>query len=127
VISKSNRSFTFIEVLITVAILSTAIVFIFQGFSTLFSAEALSQDMSLACYLAEDQFWQIESDLTDAVPLSAEGASKLQDREFRWNYELTDAEDMGLRILKLEVTLPKKGKEKVRSLVFFTYLGADKK
>jgi hypothetical protein len=70
-----------------VAILSTAIVFIFRAFTTVLSATKLSQNITLACLLAESKLWEIEQRYKDnKQPLGREGEEIIQDKEFRWDY-----------------------------------------
>jgi type II secretion system protein I len=100
VISKSNRiksrSFSLLEVIITVAILSIAIVSIFRAFTTVLSTLKLSQNMTLACFLAEDKLWEIEQRQRDNVkPLEASGSETIQEREFKWDYT-TEKDSSGL-------------------------------
>ncbi|MFA4843036.1 MAG: prepilin-type N-terminal cleavage/methylation domain-containing protein, partial [Candidatus Omnitrophota bacterium] len=60
-----NKGLTLLEVLITVAILAGAIVFVFRGFLTALSATKFSQNVTLACLLAEDKIWKAENNFPD--------------------------------------------------------------
>ncbi|HLD83067.1 MAG TPA: hypothetical protein VI976_03875 [Candidatus Omnitrophota bacterium] len=115
---KSNkfkaRAFSLIEVLITTGILTTAIVFIFRGLTTVLNSAKLSQEMALACFLAEDKLWQIETEekALPNAPLTGSGREKLQDREFNWSYQITEKDLSGfnkkIRQLELKVSWQEK-------------------
>ncbi len=121
---KSNRAFTLLEVLITVAILATGIVFLFRSFAAALSAARFSQDISLACYFAEDKIWEIEEKRkASARPIASDsGTEELEDRTFGWSYNAVELEDLGLVRLEFMVSWEEAaGKEKY-NMEFFTYL-----
>ncbi|MFH1191309.1 MAG: prepilin-type N-terminal cleavage/methylation domain-containing protein, partial [Candidatus Omnitrophota bacterium] len=53
----SKRGFSLAEVLITMAILVTGIVFVFRAFVTSMSSAKFSQNITMACLLAENKIW----------------------------------------------------------------------
>ncbi|MDP2904881.1 MAG: prepilin-type N-terminal cleavage/methylation domain-containing protein [Candidatus Omnitrophota bacterium] len=86
---RCNRAFSLLEVIITVAVFSTALVFVLRAFTTVLFGARLSQDMTLACLAAENKLWEIEqAPSTGAAYPDKEGAQVIQDREFKWSYEL---------------------------------------
>ncbi|MDD5595493.1 MAG: type II secretion system minor pseudopilin GspI [Candidatus Omnitrophica bacterium] len=124
--SKSNKGFTLIEVLVTIAIVSTAIIFIFRSFATLLSSQKMSQNMILACFLAEEKIFIIseEQKKSSSALGYREGAEQLQGSQFDWNASLLDSTDLGLVQLEFNVFLPgKNGGEKTR-LNFLTLVPA---
>jgi prepilin-type N-terminal cleavage/methylation domain-containing protein len=114
--SKSNRAFSLLEVIITVAILATAIVFIFQGFSAVLSSITLSQNITQACFLSEDKLWKLENDF----PLSDSLWEEAPYDKFSYTYESADTQINDLKQLKVLVSWPQK-REKPYSLEFITY------
>jgi len=129
---KFNKSFSLIEVLITVGIVSGVIIFIFRCFAASLGMSLFSQHISLGCYLAEDKLWQIEQawqNNTEKLPRP--GVEKIQDRDFKWDYEISDSDpdatNTTLKNLKLEVSWQENFREKDYSLEFFTTLLAQKK
>jgi len=122
--SKSNKAFSLLEVLITVAILSTAIIFIFRSFTASLSAVRFSQDITLACYLAEDKFWEMKQKQKKSIrPLNYEqGTEELQGRQFNWVYQTSKLEDSDLIKLQFDVSWRHKIKEKEYTITFLTYL-----
>lgn len=116
--SKSNRAFSLLEVIITVAILSTAIVFVFRAFTTVLSSVRFSQNINQACFFAEDQLWKIENNF----PLTANPEEEnTPQTKFTYNYTLTDTDIPELKQLKLVVSWEEKRKNPY-SLEFFTYI-----
>lgn len=122
-ISKFNRSFSLLEVLITVAILSTATTFVFRSFTTSLYSSRFSQNITLACYLAEDKIWEIEQSYKDALKLPDHpGKETVQDRNFNWDYEISETKSPDLKQLKFTVTWKENIREKDYSMEFLTYL-----
>ena len=122
--SKSNKAFSLLEVIITVAILSTAIVFVFRAFTTVLSSVRFSQNITYACLLAEDKLWEIEEKQKESSdPLEiASGTKTLQGRDFRWDYTATKIADLNLVDLEFNLHWQEKAREKEYSLNFRTYL-----
>lgn len=112
--SKSNKAFSLLEVLITVAILSTAIVFVFRAFTTVLSSVRFSQNITLACLLAEDKLWEIEEKQKQSQdPIGSEsGTEKIQNQDFLWSYTTSKLADYDL--IELNLT--------VNNINFVTYL-----
>jgi len=112
---KKNRGFSLLEVLIALAILSTAIVFIFRSFTASLSAAVFAQNIGRACYIAEEKIWEIEKGFPNVT--SQQGV-------FKWNYNITDlteADIPDLKELHFSVSWPQKRQEEY-SLDFLTYL-----
>ena len=120
------RSFTLIEVLITVGILSTVIIFILRSFMTLLSSVRFSQDLTFACYLAKDRLWKIEQARSKGILASASGTEELGARSFAWSYEIIDFGDPDLRQLTLKISWKKKESEKEYTTEFTTYVKKEK-
>ncbi|MFA4888416.1 MAG: type II secretion system protein [Candidatus Omnitrophota bacterium] len=101
---KSNKAFSLIEVLITVGILSGAIIYIFRAFTASLDSSRFSQHISLGCYFAEDTLWQIEqaNRFNNTLPLI--GEQKIQDKDFKYSYEIIDTAKAALKDLKLKVS-----------------------
>lgn len=118
---KSNRAFSLIEVIITVAILSSAIVFIFRAFTALLSYAKLSRDITVACYLAEDKLWQVQQRWTDLKsPLEPSGRELIQEQTFSWNY---NTEEIQESLTKLTLTVSwKESINRQEEYSFDTYL-----
>lgn len=92
------------EVVITAGILTTAIVSILRSFTTVLSSMKLSQDMTLACFLAEDKLFGIEQSLNKGVKnLEPNGKETIQGRDFTWN-ENIKPQEAALTELEFEVS-----------------------
>lgn len=121
-ISKSNKAFSLLEVLITVAILSTAIIFIFRAFTASLSSCKFSQNITFACFLAEDKLWEIEKRYKDKKSETLHPASEImQNTEFNWDYEKQDI-DSELKQLKFAISWQEKVRENEYSIEILTYL-----
>lgn len=121
---KSKRAFSLLEVVITVAILSTAIVFVFRSFATVLATAKLSQNMTLACFLAEDKLWEAEvrqRSISDLLGFDR-GTLKMQGRDFNWSYQTTRVENSRLIKLELGVSWKENNREKEYQMDFLTYL-----
>lgn len=116
-LSRCNKALTLIEVLVTVAILSTAIVFLFRSFATALYVAKFSQDITLGCYLAEDKLGQIihlKGNLPEAGP------EIIQAKNFNWKYEILDTDNPDLKTLKVVVSWKENPKEKEYEMDFST-------
>lgn len=100
---RSDKAFSLLEVVVTVAIVSLALVFVLRGFSVILSSARLSQDITLACLLAEEKIWEVENGLATSGSRSQE----IQARQFGWEYRQypeTSAPAADLVRLDLSVT-----------------------
>ena len=124
----NRRGFTLIEVLITVGILSTAIVFLLRSFTASIAAGKFSQDITLGCYLAEEKLWEIETAFKIvgmAMPEVKE--VEIQNRKFNWKFATADtAPPSDLKALKLEVFWKENMREKEYTMDFLTFLPVPK-
>lgn len=110
---KSNKSFSLLEVVITVAILTSAITVVLRAFTTIISGVNLSQNITMACLLAEDKLWRLENGF--ALEESAE-----EKPEFSYTQETLDTGIPGLDKLKLGVSWEEK-RANPYSLEFYVY------
>lgn len=120
---QRQKAISLIEVLITVAILSGGIVFVFRGFMTSLSAANLSQNIMLASFLAEDKFWQIEEMQKQKMLKDNSGLETInvQNKEFNVKYEISRTGMDGFEKLNVSVSWPKDRKSSY-SVDFSTYL-----
>jgi type II secretion system protein I len=124
-ISGSNKAFTLLEVLIALAILSTAIVFIFRSFTSSISCVKFSQNITLACFFAENKIWELEQEQkAKADPISAgrQGNQIIQGKDFKWAYQAKRLGSSNLVYLEFIVYWQENLREKEYSLEFDTYL-----
>jgi Tfp pilus assembly protein PilE len=125
-LAKKHRAISLIEILVTVAILSGAIVFIFRAFTTALTAAKLSQDITLSCLLAEDRGWQIEQKKERGIAQDNDSEEKaiLQKHEFNLKYKISGVDSSKLKMLSLVVSWPK-NRQNTYSMDFFTYLSPE--
>ena len=119
-----SKAFTLLEVLIALAILSTAIVFIFRSFTSSLSSAKFSQNITLACFFAENKIWELEQEQkVQAEPIeSRKGSQKLQGKDFKWTYQAKRSGSSNLVYLEFIVYWQENLREKEYSLEFDTYL-----
>ncbi|MDD5195852.1 MAG: hypothetical protein PHQ96_09310 [Candidatus Omnitrophica bacterium] len=121
-ISRSNKSFSLLEVLIASAIITTALVFIFKAITISLTAAKFSQDITEACLLAQGRLWEIEQKYNKGLaPLADSGSDSAQDKEFNWNYRILDTGLPGLQQLRFTVSWQEK-REKEYTTEFSTYI-----
>ena len=102
--SKSNNAFSLLEVILTVAILTTAIVFLFRSFTTVLSSVRFSQDITASCYLAEAKLWEAGQIIHNNPILNESGRQTIQGRDFLWNYKTEKLENSNLLELDFSVS-----------------------
>jgi len=88
-----RSGFTLIEILVTVSVLSVAIVTLFRAFTACLAATRFSRNLSLACYAADNAAWNLRAE-------AAEGS----EGDFSWRYEVTPAQPAGVAELKFTVS-----------------------
>lgn len=115
---KAHNAFTFIELMITVAILSIGLVLILQAFSTSVKANGLSRDITRACFLAESKISELEVRQEKGIEIPSQNQAEVG--RFIWDYQITPLEDPALSILKFRVLDKKLKKGEILEIV--TYL-----
>lgn len=123
--SRSNSAFSLLEVLIATAILSTAVIFIFRSFVTALSAVKLSQNITLAGYLAEDKLWEIGQAYRLGAPLTGSGSDNQGYPAFNWSYEISDTDMQDLKELRLTLSWQQGRQPGEYSLGFLSYLSGE--
>lgn len=123
---KQRKALSLIEVLVTVAILTGGIVFVFRGFVISLSAAELSQNIMLASFLAEDRLWQIDHMKKQKIAQENSGSEKInmQDKEFNVKYEISQTGLAGFNKLDISVFWPKDRKNSY-DINFSTYLSPE--
>ena len=120
---KSNRSFSLTETLITVSILSTLIIFIFRALNTCLVAARFSQNISMACFLAEFKLWEVGLRAKDTPGDFAEsGIEDINGKEFAWSCNVKKPVDSKLLRLDFKTSWIEKARNGEYSLDFFTYI-----
>jgi hypothetical protein len=109
-------------VLIAIAILSTAIIFIFRSFTVSLSSAKFSHSITLASLLAEEKIWEIETSFKEGTPLPLAKPEIRQNRSFEWKSEIMATDIAKLKLLKLSIFWKENVREKPYALEFFTYL-----
>jgi len=116
------KGFTFIEILVTVAIVSTAIIFLLRSFTASLGAARFSQHITLACYLSEARLLDIERAFSDGAAYPASGTETLQNERFNWNYRIRETDNPNLKELQFSVGWQENLREKEYVMDFMTYL-----
>jgi len=111
-----NRSFSLLELIIGIAILSIGIITVLQALSFSLRAAGLSCDIIKAVFLARDKMQDLEfkekQKLISKEPPQAQGE---QDK-FSWQYVLTPEADLTLYKLGLNITWQRPNREENLSL-----------
>lgn len=87
---RMRSSFTLLELIVTVAILSVGIVFIYEGFFTALGASVYCQDYLDVQMWIDQQLWSIQDNVFRYNIVFAQGASgdfTLRGRRFHWDME----------------------------------------
>lgn len=120
--SNSLAGFSLTEVLITMAILVTGIVFVFRAFITSLACAKFSQNITVACLLAENKIWEIEENRKGNIDMETFGSQTPQNKEYKWNYLISKTEGMELENMEFDLSWQEKPNEKEYLLKFITYL-----
>jgi len=122
--SKSNKAFSLLEVLITSAILTSAIVFVFRSFSACIWGLSSSRNVNYACLLAEGKLWEMEqrqSASVNAIPKDS-GIEEVSGKTFQWDYETAGLTQSNLVEADLTISWEERPRKESASLKFTTYL-----
>lgn len=101
--SRNNKAFSLLELIITIAIISTGITVILQAFSFASRVAGLSSDIIRADFLAEDKLQELEfkekQGLINQEPAQSSGLSD----KFQWKSDLEFAPVTSLYKLKFVI------------------------
>lgn len=125
--SKFNNAFSLLEVLITVGILSVAVITIFRSFAASLSAARFSQHISLASYLTEGKILEIEQAYKKNLTTQDYGVTSFASTNFNWHYEILDTQKEDLKELKFIVSWKENQREQEYPMEFLTYLAVNQK
>lgn len=114
-----NRAFTFIELMLSVVILSVGLIWVLQAFSFCVRAAGLARDITLACLLAENKIQELE--IKTDKGLGVTNHEEAEENNLSWNYDIIPLEkNLGLKTLTFRVE--RKGSKKENILQVTTYL-----
>jgi type II secretion system protein I len=119
---KNNRAFTLLEVLITVAILSSAIIFVFRAFTASLAANRLSQNITRACFVAEAKLWEALHLSLRNKAIPASGSENIDNLDINWSFRSGHSSPDGLRPLTVSVYWRENTREKNVSMEFTTLI-----
>ena len=122
---KSNKGFTLIEVLISTGLVAASIIFIFGAFTASLTSAQLSEDITLACYAAEEKIWEVIQ--TQKTRLSSSGGEIITPKKkFTWSYTISKTDDPALKKLDFAISWPRMRQGEQR-MEFSTLLLANEK
>jgi len=113
---------------VAVAILSTALVFVFRSFATVLTAVKLGRNLTLACWLAEEKIWDVSLKVKkDDSAFNANDRQVIQGIEFDSSLSSEDSQinSVPLKTLKCVISWPRSS-DKKDNLTLFTYLATEK-
>jgi len=122
---KKIFSFTLVEIIVTVTILSLGIVFVYQGFLTSLGANGYCKNYLVAQNWIDQKFWNTQKSLLEYHSLftqKREGNIKINGKEFSWQFDyslIAGSEAMDLYDIQLWLYW-KEGKRSIK-LVRATY------
>jgi len=111
--AHGRRGFTLLEVLLAVAILTTGLVIVFQGFSTGLRAASFAQKETTAALLAQTLITEIE--MEEGVTLGTEEGEFEEDfAGYRWRTDVTESDEAvsGLYEVRIAVLWIDAGRER---------------
>jgi competence protein ComGC len=91
-IIKKNKAFLLVEVLVTVVIVSVAIVFINHAFSTCLKASGIANDYIKAVNFMQDKMFLFELD-SESEDIEPEGSQQAYDAVFTWQMQRLPLEE----------------------------------
>lgn len=109
------KAFSLLEVIITVAILSTGIVVILQALCFCARVTGLSCDITNAVFLAEDKLQELEFKESNNKLAEGQQESDKKDK-FAWNYTIGSEPDSKLYKLDLDITWQRLNRQERLSL-----------
>lgn len=103
---KEVRAFTLVEVLVTTAVLSLGIVFIYRGFFTLLDSYGYYRDYLRVVAFADEKLWQSQAALSYFGPGAGSGSAgrlNIQNKDFSWRLSVSPVEAESLYRIDLAV------------------------
>jgi prepilin-type N-terminal cleavage/methylation domain-containing protein len=117
---RSKRAFSLLELLISIAILSTGIVIILQGFSFSTRSAALSCDIVQAVFLAKDKLQELEFKENNSLIASQNPDSRSTVGKFQTRVQKELNTDLNLYSSSVDIAWIKSKREE--EITFQTYL-----
>ncbi len=110
---RSTRSLSLIEVLISIGIVSSAVVLLFQSFTAALTAARFSQNISLACFLAEEKLFEAEWAFRASpyLSLSQTGNAVIQATPFTWETSLSLQPHENVASMVCGISWPERGRQ----------------
>jgi len=130
----NNKAFLLIEILVTVVIVSTCLIFINHAFTSSFKAAGISSDYISAAFLLDDKSFDFESN-PELKEGESSGGVEFLGRNFSWTQTVSSLEkeetgdeyeegELDLKRLKLSVGWNRQGVE--RNIDIVTYVNTKK-
>lgn len=117
---RQRRAFSLLEVMLTAAIMSVVVIFIFRSFASSLYSVRFGQNMILATFLAQEKLLLIEH----RALVDSSGLDIIENKQFKWSYELNETGINDLYRIDFSVSW----KEKIRqedfmmNIVTYVYL-----
>ncbi len=115
--SHTERGFTLIEIVVTLAILGLAMPALLRSFTQAAKGQALSENMTTALYLLKFRMAEIE--VQGYPDIGEEDGEFGENSRYRWHSRVQDVDSdeiEGLRLVTATVTWQEQGKEKTISM-----------
>lgn len=104
ILRTGSKGFLLFEVVIALAILSSAIVLVIRGFMTSMKAIAVSEDNIKAVRHLEEKMWEIEDEAAKEGTLTTDSSSGNFDDGYKWALSVDTVKDNdNLKFVKLIV------------------------
>jgi prepilin-type N-terminal cleavage/methylation domain-containing protein len=104
---SSNQGFTFVEIMVAVAVVAIGLVAVLGSFITSYQIFQQTENYNQAVLISLDQFWQLEDALAQGDNSSSLPSGELTDglKKFQWAFEETPIQDYNdLKEIKLKIS-----------------------
>ncbi len=108
---RKNKAFSLLEVLIAVGILTSGVVLVLRAFTSALGSARLSQNVSLACYFAQQKIWECQQEKSNSLDQGEEN-------RFKWKYEVKPTDMANLSEMNFDISWSENIREKDYNVTF---------
>lgn len=115
---RHHKAFSLLEVMLTAAIISTVVIFIFRSFVSSLNSVRFGQNMILAAFLAQEKLSLIER----RALADSSGLDTMENMQFKWSYDLAETDISGLYKVDFSVSWKEKTRQEDYAMNMMTYM-----
>lgn len=115
---RHHKAFSLLEVMLTAAIMSVVVIFVFRSFASSLHSVRFGQNMMLATFLVQEKLSLIER----RALADFSGLDTMENIQFKWSYDLVETDINGLYRVDFSVSWKEKTRQEDYAMNMMTYM-----